>query len=60
MRSHKLRRELNSENMKAEMDLKEGMKPNLLLHPCTSETKLRPREESVEVAWKVPHLVGMK
>lgn len=53
------RRELNSENLKAGIDLKEGTKPNFLLPLCISDTKLRPRVEIIE-DYEVPQLVSMK
>lgn len=53
------RREFNSENLKAGIDLKKGTKPNFLLPLCISDTKLRPRVEIKEDS-EAPQLVSMK
>lgn len=53
------RRELNSENLKAGIDLKDSTKPNFLLPLCISDTKRRPKEE-IREDYEVPQLVSMK
>lgn len=53
------RREFNSENLKAGIDLKEDTKPKFLLPLYISDTKLRPREEIIG-DYEVPQLVSMK